>query len=54
MHRLSRDFPDLKFILNGGILSFDQAKSHIDGSFLSFENGFDRSSNQSETNSASR
>jgi tRNA-dihydrouridine synthase A len=30
VHRLVRDFPDLTFILNGGIQSFHQAKSHLD------------------------
>lgn len=29
MHNLINDFPDLKFILNGGIQNLDQAKDHI-------------------------
>jgi tRNA-dihydrouridine synthase len=29
VHRLVADFPELKFIINGGIQNFDEAKSHL-------------------------
>jgi tRNA-dihydrouridine synthase A len=30
VHRLVRDFPELTFIMNGGINTFQQAKTHVD------------------------
>jgi len=29
-HRLARDFPELKFVINGGIQTLEQAKVHLD------------------------
>jgi tRNA-dihydrouridine synthase A len=34
VHRLSQEYPDLKFILNGGITTLAQAKSHITEPYL--------------------
>jgi tRNA-dihydrouridine synthase A len=33
VHRLVKDFPDLKFVLNGGIQSFGQALGHLDNTY---------------------
>lgn len=30
VHRLTQDFPELKFVINGGINTFEQAKEHLD------------------------
>jgi tRNA-dihydrouridine synthase A len=32
VHRLCRDFPELTFVLNGGITTFAQAQTHLDPS----------------------
>lgn len=34
VHKLVQDFPDLTFVLNGGIQSFDQALEHMNPSFI--------------------
>lgn len=34
VHRLVRDFPDLTFVLNGGIQTLEEAKSHIDNEYI--------------------
>lgn len=33
VHRLVRDFPDLNFVLNGGIQTFEDAKAHINSPY---------------------
>ena len=34
VHRLVHDFPDLTFILNGGIMNFEEAKSHFQSPWI--------------------
>jgi hypothetical protein len=29
VHRLTRDFPDMKFSLNGGVVTLDEALCHL-------------------------
>lgn len=43
VHRLSREFPDLTFILNGGISTFKAAKEHFTGEDHGFSRGCDTS-----------
>ena len=33
VHRLVEDFPELKFVINGGISTFEQAKEHLDNDY---------------------
>ena len=46
VHRLINEFPDLKFILNGGIQSFEEAKVHLDTNGYLYNNNNDDNNNE--------